>query len=211
MESDGFGQDRGFERKAEEIFREILAGDGLRPLAEAREAAENELAALRRTQTALAERARRLVDIRAAAEAEAAAAVVAAARNSRSGAGWEAAAERLRRIDEEQQAVARGNRKLVEELIPAAEVHLFEQSAAECEAQGQAVQDAARERMEKTARLLAGAAAHEGGIVFDPWTTVSGVLEARAQGLFALAEQHRRRGWERRERHAGILRRAAMS
>lgn len=196
----------GLANKAELILNEILASESLRPAAEARAQAEQEMEGLRAAQAALMRRARELVTAHAAAAAHADEAVVAAARGGWRSGAWRSAVAKLRAVEEEQFAATRGNRKLLEEMLPAAEAGLLEARAEELEAQGIAVRQAAAERMQKTAELMAGAAAHEGGIVFDPRSTLSGFLEARAERLFGEADELRRQARERRERHAAMLR-----
>lgn len=196
----------GLANKAEQILNEILAGDSPRSAAEARAQAEREMEGLRAAQAALMRRARELVTAHAAAAAHTDEAVVTAARGAWRGGAWRGAVAKLRAVEEEQCAATRGNRKLLEEMLPAAEARLLEARAEEMETQGIAVREAAAERMQKTAELMAGAAAHEGEIVFDPRPTLSGFLEARAARLFAEAEELRQQARERRERHAAVLR-----
>ena len=196
----------GIESKVEEILREILAAEVLQPAAAVREGSAQELAGLREAHAALMRRAKELVEAQATAAARAEEAVIAAARSQWREAAWSSLAAQAAAVESEQRMITRANRRLLEHLLPAAEAASLEGMALECEAQGVAIQQASSERMQKTAELIASAAAHEGEIVFDPRRTLSGLLEARAQALFAQAEEHRRRARERRERHAAILR-----
>ena len=96
------------------------------------------------------------------------------------------------RLEAEHRATLRASERVVERLLPVAEINAMELQAEEFVAHARELRRVADERMKITARLLADAAEHEGEIAFDPRNTVSGMLTAEADELERVALDNRR-------------------
>jgi hypothetical protein len=110
------------------------------------------------------------------------------------------------RLEAEHRATLRASERVVERLLPLAEIEAMEQQAEEFFSHARELRRVADERMKVTARLLAEAAAHEGEIAFDPRNTVSGMLTAEADELERRGRDYM--GWagERRDKYAILAR-----
>jgi hypothetical protein len=109
-------------------------------------------------------------------------------------------------LEAQHRLMTRANRRLLERLIPEAEITEMLASADHLLAKGRALRAEAAARIEKTAKLMAEAAQFEGNIVFDPTQTLSGALLAEAEQLERQADTHRRWAAERAEKHQQTLR-----
>lgn len=112
----------------------------------------------------------------------------------------------LMQMEAEHRLMTRANRRLLERLIPEAEIGEMLASGDYLVAKARALRAEAAARIEKTARLMADAAEFEGNIVFDPAQTLSGALIAEAEQLERQADTHRRWAAERAEKHQQRLR-----
>jgi hypothetical protein len=108
------------------------------------------------------------------------------------------------RLEAEHRATLRASARVVERLLPAAEVEAMELQSEEFFAHARELRRVADERMKLTARLLAEAARHEGEIAFDPRNTVSGLLTAEADELERRARDYMKWAAERRERYEAL-------
>ncbi|MBX9601929.1 MAG: hypothetical protein K2X35_13025 [Bryobacteraceae bacterium] len=192
--------DQAITQKSEEICRDILAGPELEPFRRAAAACSRRAEDLRAAQRFLIGYSRRLLHACGEASRQVDDAIIDAsiAAAEPDLAALLATFEQLRSAHD---AAARAHRRIVEELLPSAEIDYLEAAAEELETQAAAVHAAASERLRKTTELMAQAAEHEGSIVFDPGQTLSGALQARAEILLQQAADHRRWARERRDRH----------
>ncbi len=196
--------DQAITEKSEQICRDILASSELEPFRRATEACSRRAENLRGAQRFLIDYSRRLLDAREQASRQVDGALIEAAiAGAEPGIAEHVSAfEQLRTAHE---AASRAHRRIIEELLPLAEIDFLEAAAEELETQAAAVQAAAAERLRKTADLMAQAAEHEGSIVFDPAQTLSGALQSRAGILLRQAADHRRWARERKDRHERLV------
>ncbi len=96
------------------------------------------------------------------------------------------------RLEAEQRLLTEANRRFVEKLIPDAVGQEMETTAKQRLALAAELRQQAGARLKRTAQLMADAAEHEGGIVFDSQRTVSGELMREAERLEAEADTYRR-------------------
>jgi hypothetical protein len=108
------------------------------------------------------------------------------------------------RLEAEHRATLRASERVVERLLPVAEINAMELQAEEFLAHARELRRVADERMKITARLLADAAEHEGEIAFDPRNTVSGLLTAEADELERRARDYMRWASERRDKYTAL-------
>jgi hypothetical protein len=104
------------------------------------------------------------------------------------------------RLEAEHKAVLRAASRVVEHLLPEAEILALEATAQEYFTQARQLRQVADERMKVTARLLADAAEHEGEIAFDPRNTISGALTVHADELDRRGRDHLQWAVQRREK-----------
>jgi hypothetical protein len=112
----------------------------------------------------------------------------------------------LMRLEAEHRLLTRANRRLIERLMPAAEIEGLHASAQHLLAKASALRAEAQRRIARTAELMAEAAEFEGHIEFDPAQTLSGALIAHAEELEKQADNHRRWAAEREAKHEKTLR-----
>ena len=108
------------------------------------------------------------------------------------------------RLEAEHRAILRASERVVERLLPVAEIEAMEVEASEFFTHARELRRVADERMKVTARLLAEAAEHEGEIAFDPRNTVSGLLTAEADELERRGRDYLKWADERRDRYAAL-------
>ncbi|MEO8025040.1 MAG: hypothetical protein ABI823_01120, partial [Bryobacteraceae bacterium] len=113
--------------------------------------------------------------------------------------------EQLARIDAEHRLVTAANSKVLEHLLPRAEIESLERAAARYRAQAVVLREVAEDRLRRTAEMMSEAAAHEGGIVFDPTQTLSGVLHQQADELDKQAANHQTWAQQKAEGHARLV------
>lgn len=104
----------------------------------------------------------------------------------------------LEDLDREWRAVTRASLRIAERKLPQAEIDLLFAEAEANFAMCVALRETAQERFRKTAEMMTEAAQHEGGIVFDPASTVSGRLFAQADDYDRRGTEHRRWADERK-------------
>jgi hypothetical protein len=108
------------------------------------------------------------------------------------------------RLEAEHRAVLRACERVVERLLPMAEIEAMEAQAGEYFAHAHELRRIADERMKVTARLLADAAEHEGEIAFDPRNTVSGLLTVEADEMERRARDYLKWAAERRDQYEAL-------
>ena len=108
------------------------------------------------------------------------------------------------RLEAEHRATLRASERVVERLLPVAEIDAMELQAVEFLVHARELRRVADERMKVTARLLADAAEHEGEIAFDPRNTVSGMLAVEADELERRARDYMKWADERRDKYAKL-------
>jgi len=182
------------QKKLEEIYADILSTSDVANAYEACEAAKSEVTKLKRAQASLTQRARVAFD----KMKEVALSVdMALIEGKESAAGM----KQLARLEAEHRSVSRANSRILERLLPQAEIAELNQTADHLAAKAYAVREAASQRIQKTAQMMAEAAEYEGGIVFDSMNTLSGEMQRQASEFERQAANYR--GWarEREERY----------
>jgi len=113
--------------------------------------------------------------------------------------------DRLAKLDAHHRLVTAANSKVLERLLPAAEIASLELAAAHYRTQASALREVAEDRLRKTTELMADAAEHEGSIVFDPTQTLSGILHQQAAELELQATNHQTWAEQRKEEHFRLV------
>lgn len=113
--------------------------------------------------------------------------------------------DELGRKEAEHRLSTRAYQRLVERLLPQAEIDELRKSTEHLLAKARSARQEAAARIERTAKLMAEAAEFEGNITFDAANTLSGVLFEHAAQLETQADNLRRRAAERIEKHERIL------
>lgn len=116
---------------------------------------------------------------------------------------------RLPALEREHGVLTEAVVEIGEHLLPNAEVADLRAAAEFCSTQAEALREVTADRMDKTQKLMASAAEHEGEITFDPARTVSGVLLAQANQLEIEAANRRRIAHEREEEYLRAQRQKA--
>lgn len=116
------------------------------------------------------------------------------------------ALEPLLKMDLEHRILTRANLRLVERLVPEAEIDEMQMTATHLLSRAAALRQEAAGRIARTAQLMAEAAEFEGHIRFDPAQTLSGALTAHAVELETQADNYRRWAEERALKHEQVLR-----
>jgi hypothetical protein len=104
-------------------------------------------------------------------------------------------------LEYEHKLATRAAAQIAEHLLPKAEIAEVRAVADHSVAQADALREVAAERLRKTNELIAGAAEHEGEIMYDPARTISGVLLAQAKQLDTIAGNQRRIAHEREQEY----------
>src|SRR6185369_2266928 len=112
-------------------------------------------------------------------------------------------------LEREHSVVTEAVVEIGEHLLPTAEVAELRAAAEFCSTQAKALREVTADRMDKTQKLMASAAEHEGEITYDPARTVSGVLLAQANQLEIEAANRRRIAHEREEEYLRVQRQKA--
>lgn len=113
--------------------------------------------------------------------------------------------KRLAQLDAEHRLTTLANSKILERLLPRAEILSLECASAHFRSQADALRVVAEDRLRKTTEMMADAAQHEGSIVFDPSQTLSGVLHQYADELDKQAANHRTWAQQRAEDHERLI------
>lgn len=112
----------------------------------------------------------------------------------------------LAKQEMEHRLVSRANQRIVERLLPEADIEELLANANLLASRAKAIRAEAESRIAKTAQLMAEAAEFEGHIAFDPANTLSGALLAHAAELEAQVDNHRHWAGERSDKHEQRLR-----
>jgi hypothetical protein len=121
-------------------------------------------------------------------------------------AGESADLDTLARREQEHRLVSRSHQRIIERLLPEADIEELLAHAHLLAARAKALRVEAETRIAKTAQLMAEAAEFEGHISFDPANTLSGALIAHAVELETQVDNYRRWAGERSDKHAQRLR-----
>jgi hypothetical protein len=163
------------QKKLEAVYAEILAGGAVAAAQEAYEAAQRDVAKLKKSQARLTERGREIFG-RMGQVCDSIETGLIESETS----GIPAELKKLDALQGEHNAVLRANSRILEHLLPRAEIAELRRAAESLSIKAQAVREAAAQRIEKTARMMAEAAEFEGGIVFDSMNTLSGEMQRQA-------------------------------
>src|SRR5438876_536590 len=112
--------------------------------------------------------------------------------------------KKLNALQGEHGSVTRANSRILEHLLPRAEIVELKQAAEHLTAKATALREAAAERIQKTAQMMAEAVEHEGGIVFDSMNRLSGEMQRQAGELEGQAANYLNWAREREERYLQI-------
>jgi hypothetical protein len=193
---------RAMQRQVDEIYQRILAADPLAGTFDVYEAARNKVGGLKDSQSRLSARARFLFEALRESSAVVESALI-------EGRAEPAAVSRLIEIENEHRMVMRANSRILEHLLPQAEIEELERAADHLSSKAAAVRAVALERIHRTAELMAEAAEYEGGIVFDPVKTLSGELQIQAAEFERQAANYRRWAEERRNQYTAMSKQLA--
>jgi len=163
------------QKKLDAVYAEVLARGPVAASQEAHAVAQQNVAKLKNAQARLTRRAREIFD----RSWEVCDSIEAALIESET-AGVSAKLKTLDELESEQKAVSRANSRIVEHLLPRAEIAELRKAAEYLTAKASAVREAAAQRIAKTAQMMAEAAEYEGGIVFDSMNTLSGEMQRQA-------------------------------
>jgi hypothetical protein len=184
------------QKKLEAIYDDILSSSPVAQAYEAYQAAQKHVAKLKKAQARLTHRAREIFtnmgDIHEAIETEL---IESETR------GLSANLKALDALESEHRSVMRANSRLLEHLLPQAEIAELRRAAEHLNAKASAVRAAAAERIQKTAQMMAEAAEYEGGIVFDSMNTLSGEMQRQAGELERQAANYLNWAREREEQY----------
>ncbi len=191
-------------QRAAEICTEAFAGSAVESARLAYEGRVKRVAQLKVAQSRLVQQAKELSEARREAAKQLEDALIESRAESRS---WSASdgLEKLAQLDAEHRLVTASNSKVLEHLLPHAEIETLELAAAHYRTQADALRVVAEDRLRKTTEMMAEAAQHEGSIVFDPAQTLSGVLHQHADDLDKQAVNHLTWARQRREDHSRLV------
>ena len=184
------------QKKLEAVYAEILKSDAVARANDAYDAAQQKVEKLKQVQTHLTRRSREMFE----RMGEVCDSIETALIESET-AGVPASLRTLDALEGEHRAVLRANSRILEHLLPRAEIVELRRAADYLTAKATAVREAAAERIEKTAQMMAEAAEYEGGIVFDSMNTLSGEMQRQAAELERQAEKYLTWAREREERY----------
>jgi len=189
------------QKKLDAIYAEIFARTAVADAFMARETAHQEVTRLKRAQAGLATRLRAVFDSIKAACSDVDAALV-----EDSAADITGKVKTVVALEAEHRSVSRAHSRIIEHVLPQAEIVELDRTADHLSAKAYAVREAATERIERTARMMAEAAAFEGGIVFDPANTLSGEMRRQAAEFDREAANYRMWAREREEQYRKMAR-----
>jgi len=190
---------RAMQKKLEAIYGDILASKPVAQAFAAYESAQENVAKLKKTQADLTRRARQLFEEMKSASSMIDTLLI------------ESHAEAvdfksLTALETEHRFVLRANSRILEHLLPQAEIAELNRAADHLAAKAYGVREAAMARMQKTAEMMAEAAEYEGGIVFDSQNTLSGEMQAQASEFERQAANYRNWAREREEQYLKLAR-----
>ena len=195
---------RAMQGKLEAIYGDIFISAPVAEAREAYEAAQQDVARLKKAQASLTERAREIF----ARMREVSSSLETGLIESHSG-GKEflevaKSLNTLAALEAEHKAVTRANSRVLEHLLPRAEIAELSRAAEHLTMQARAVREAASQRIQKTAQMMAEAAEYEGGIVFDSLNTLSGEMHRHANEFDRQAANYHNWAREREEQYVKL-------
>jgi hypothetical protein len=185
------------QKKVEEIYADILTSAPVAEAHAAYEAAQQNVAKLKKAQASLSGRAREVFE----EMKETALSVDNLLIESQEGAEVSRRLGMMAALEAEHRALLRANSRIIEHLLPQAEIAELSRGADHLTVKARAVREAASERIQRTAQLMAEAAEYEGGIVFDSVNTLSGELHRQASEFDRQAGNYHTWAREREEQH----------
>jgi len=189
------------QKKLDAIYAEILQTAPVSEAFAAYEAAQLEVERLKRAQAGLTLRARAIFD-----EMKKATSTVDLALVEDAAADVAGKVKTLVPLEAEHRSVSRANSRIIEHLLPLAEIAELDRTADHLSAKAYAVRDAATQRIQRTAQMMAEAAEHEGGIVFDSLNTLSGEMRRQAAEFDQAANNYRSWARAREEQYLKLAR-----
>ena len=194
------------QKKVEAIYGDIL---GSAPVAQAfasYEAAQQSVAKLKKAQASLTRRARTIFE----EMKESTAAIDSMLIESHAAGGdsgeLSGKLKKLATLEAEHRSVSRANSRILEHLLPQSQIAELNRAADHLTVKAYAVREAAAQRIQKTAQMMAEAAEYEGGIVFDSANTLSGEMHAQASEFERQAANYRTWAREREEQYLKLAR-----
>ena len=185
------------QKKVEAIYADVLTSAPVAAAHAAYEAAQQNVVKLKKAQANLSGRAREVFD----EMKEASSSVDTLLIESQDGAEVSKRLRTLAALEAEHKALLRANSRIIEHLLPQAEIAELSRGADHLTVKARAVREAASERIQKTAQLMAEAAEYEGGIVFDAVNTLSGELHRQASEFDRQAGNYHTWAREREEQY----------
>ena len=181
--SDDVEMNRALQEKVEAIYADILATAPVASAYAIYEGACQDVSKLKKAQASLTERGAdlfcQMADIRSRLEIttiESHAEGKPLLKSSRD-------LQALATLEAEHRLVMRVNSRIVECLLPNAEIIETKRTADYLQVKANGLREAALQRIQKTAHLMAEAAEYEGGIIFDSQSTLSGELRRHASQI----------------------------
>jgi hypothetical protein len=188
------------QKKLDAIYAEILASEAVSGAYAAYQDASRNVTKLKGAQSNLTRRARAIFDLLR----EACTCIDHLLIEEQTGAPEKI--KELTELEAEHKSVLRANSRIVEHLLPQAEIAELRRAAEHLTSKANAVREAAAERIRKTAQMLAEAAEHEGGIVFDSVSTLSGEMQRQAHEFERQAANYLTWAREREEQYLRMAR-----
>jgi len=185
--------------KLEAIYAEILTAPAVATAYERYETAKENVARLKRAQASLTRRARVVFDKMKEVASSVDMALIESHAEGKECAS--AGLKSLAGLETEHRAVSRANSRVLEHLLPQAEIAELNRTADHLTAKASAVRDAALQRIQRTAQMMAEAAEYEGGIVFDSLNTLSGEMQRQAAEFDRQAANYRTWARDREEQY----------
>jgi hypothetical protein len=190
----------------DEIYERVLTSDAVAAACAAYREAQERVSALKRAQTSLTARAKQIFEELRALTASVRMSLIEAHAKGTKSRDLSEAIESVARLEREHKIISQANSHTLERLLPEADIRELGLAAEYCRVQADALRQVVAERIQRTAQLMADAAAYEGEIAFDPLKTLSGELQLQAAELDRKAENYRRWKGEREESYSKLCR-----
>ena len=194
------------QKKLETIYGDILTSDRVAGAFEAYEAARRNVEKLKKAQASLTRRAREIFDQMKEVSSSLDTALIESHGDGKESAEASKDLKILAALETEHKSVSRANSRILEHLLPRAEIAELGRAADHLTAKANAVREAASERIQKTAQMMAEAAEYEGGIVFDSVNTLSGEMHRHASEFDRQANNYQTWAREREEQYLKLVR-----
>jgi hypothetical protein len=182
---------RAMQEKLEAIYTDILASAPLARAFEVYDVACRDVTRLKKAQASLTQRGadlfREMAEIRSRLETT----TIESHAEGKHSLEISQDLRRLPTLESEHKLVSRVNSRIVEHLLPNAEIIETKKAADYFVAQAKSLREAALQRIQKTAQLMVEAAEHEGSIIFDSQNTLSGELRRHANEIEQKAISYR--------------------